>query len=66
MAGMSKLQEIKSLIDSQEVGDIWETNEDGTVNIRDNPLTPLGRFIIKLERIIDRDDDLIKQLMSRL
>lgn len=62
---MTKLDEIKKLIDSQVVGDIWETNEDGTVDLT-NPITPLGAFIIKLEHILQRDDDLIKQLMEHL
>lgn len=58
-------EDIQALIDSVQIGDLIEPDYDETVDIT-GKLTPFGKFVIKLEHIVHRDNKLIKELTKRL
>lgn len=52
---MDKLKEIKELIGALEIGQLLDFDNDYA-------LTPFGRFISRLEYILQRDDETIEEI----
>jgi len=50
-----KLQELQDLIDDLSLGEVFFFDVDGYPD----SLTPLGMFVVKLEHIIQRDDEAV-------
>jgi hypothetical protein len=56
-----KLKAIKELIDNLTIAELFESDDD-LIDISNTPLTPLGKFCIRLESVINRDEDFVDRL----